>query len=254
MFTPKSLHVQLTELFQHKPFFSRDELFIFYKQYDAELNEGTFGWRIHDLKKKHIIKDVRKGIYTLEHKQFFSPHLDNTIKKIAFFLSSIDPPTNYNIWSTAWLNEFIELQATSFIYVLEVEKDSMSSVFHKLKDAKKHINVFLKPDEKVIENYISETSQSIVIEPKLTRAPVSKKDHLVIPTLEKILVDLFCDEKLFFAYQGKQLVKIYESCLEKYFINFSRLFNYAKRRNREEAIKGFLTAHDRLYDKVKQLI
>ena len=169
MFTRKSLHVQLTELFQHKPFFSRDELFSFYKQYDSELNEGTFGWRIHDLKKKDIIKDVRKGVYTLEHKQVFSPHLDNTIKKIAFFLSSIDPPTNYNIWSTAWLNEFIELQATSFIYVLEVEKDSMSSVFHKLKDAKKHINIFLKPflfrcdNSHSISNEFGEIIKSIVL-------------------------------------------------------------------------------------------
>ena len=81
-----------------------------------------------------------------------------------------------------------------------------------------------------------------------------KVKGIIFPTLEKILVDLFCEEKLFFAYQGQQLVKIYEACLDKYSINFSRLFNYAKRRKRDEALKSFLMANNRLHEKIKEII
>ena len=75
---------------------------------------------------------------------------------------------------------------------------------------------------------------------------------VAVPTLEKILVDLYCDEKLFFAFQGSQLDKIFEGAFEKYSINLSRLINYAKRRNREEGVKQFLLKN--LGEKVKDLI
>jgi hypothetical protein len=129
----------------------------------------------------------------------------------------------------------------------------MQGMFYSLKDAKVASNIFLKPDEKVIETYISELTEAIVIEPMITRAPTMKIKNIVCPTLEKVLVDLYCDDKLFFAYQGHQLVKIYEACFDKYFINFSKLFNYAKRRKREEAIKGFLAQNPNLYNKIKEV-
>jgi hypothetical protein len=58
-----------------------------------------------------------------------------------------------------------------------------------------------------------------------------------------MLVDVFCDADLFFAYQGHQLVQIFQSACSRYHVNFSRLLNYAKRRNRKQEIADFLLAH-----------
>jgi hypothetical protein len=77
---------------------------------------------------------------------------------------------------------------------------------------------------------------------------------IVLPTLEKILVDLFCDPKLYFAFQGQQLVKIFEGALAKYVINYSRLLNYAKRRHREDALKEFLLEQPGLHNEVISVI
>jgi hypothetical protein len=250
----KQLETQLIQQFTGREIFSRDELFSFFKQYEPDLKEGTFGWRIYDLKQKHIIKDVKKGFYTLEQKQPFRPVPDAMIEQLGNFLQNSFLIHFYNVWTTAWLNELIELQATSFLYILEVDKESIQEVFFTLKDKGKFQNLFLKPDQRVIETYISELREAIVIEPMITRAPVFKMKNIIFPTLEKILVDLYCDEELFFAYQGYQLVKIYEACMEKYLINYSRLFNYAKRRNREEALKNFLDENDTLREKLKEII
>ena len=45
---------------------------------------------------------------------------------------------------------------------------------------------------------------------------------------------------------------IYENAINQYTINFTKLFSYAKRREREHEIKQFLTNH--LFHRVKDII
>jgi hypothetical protein len=247
----KNIKNLLLSRFEGQEYVSRSELYEFYREFDPDLNEGTFGWRIYELKQKHIIKDVRKGIYTLESKQTFKPEFNKTILKIARILESSFDHHAYNIWNTAWLNEVSELQATSFLIILEIDKDSVERVFYTVKDAGVN-NVYLKPDKNMIATYISELPEAVVVEPMISRAPVRKLKNVIIPRLEKILVDLYCDEELFFAFQGNQLVKIFEGCFQKYLINFSTMFNYARRRHREDMLKEFLGIN--FPDQVKELL
>ncbi len=230
--------------------FTREDLLNFYHLYDPQINEGTFGWKIYDLKKKQIIETVKKGVYTLVKRKTFKPELDRTILKVAHILENSFSVHFYNIWNTSWLNEFIELQATSSIIILETDKDSMEGVFYQLKD--KNMTPYLKPDDTVIERYLAEEKEAVVVKPMISRAPTHRLKNTVIPSLEKILVDLYCDEKLFFAYQGQQLERIYAGSFEKYIINLSRLLNYAKRRGRQEDIKSFLLSN--LPENIKSLI
>ncbi len=241
---------ELVSRFANIEMFTREELFDFFRSFDPNLNEGTFGWRVYDLKKRNIIETIKKGVYQLVYKQKFKPEPDKKIIAIGKILAT--PLCDYyNIWSTSWLNEFIELQATSSMTILEVDKDSVERIFYSLKD-KGYENVYLKPDEKVLDRYVSELTEAIVIKPMISRAPTQMVSKVAVPTLEKILVDLYCDEKIFFAFQGNQLNKIFEGAFEKYGINLSRLFNYAKRRSREESVKQFLMKN--LSEKVKDLI
>jgi len=252
MFTKRYIESKLVEDFKGMGVFSRQDLLDFYRELEPDLKESTFGWRIYDLKKRHIIKDVKKGSYTLEEKQRFRPEPDKTILKISKFLETSFDHHLYNIWNTAWLNEITELQITSFMIILEIDKDSVESVFHHLKDTGSFNNIFLRPDESVINTYISESIEPIILKSMVSKAPIVKVKSVFVPTIEKILVDLYCDEKIFFAFQGHQLIKIYENCLDKYIINYSRLFNYARRRKREEAIKEFLVIN--LNEKVKEIL
>jgi len=139
----------------------------------------------------------------------------------------------------------------SFLIILEVDKNSVEGVFYTIKDAG-FSNLYLKPDKKTIATYISELKEAVIVEPMISRAPVRKLKNVMIPRLEKILVDLYCDDELFFAFQGSQLVKIFEGCFEKYLINFSTMFNYARRRHREDTLKEFLDNH--FPAKVKEIL
>ncbi len=233
---------KLTSRFQHGEHFTREELFDFYKRFEPDLKLGTFGWRIYDLKKKNIIESTRKGVYTISGKPHFIPEVNKKIQKINSFIKKNFIELNYNLWSTGWLKEFTVLQAANEMIILETEKDSMESVFYYLKD-QPFKNIFLKPDKNLMGKYISEESEAIIIKPMISRSPVQPVKKISTATLEKILVDIFCDETIFYAYQGSEMINIYNHALKRYSINFSMLFNYARRRRRLEALKAFMQKH-----------
>ena len=52
---PKIIENRLIEEFKDRDTFSREELFDFFRYFEPNLKEGTFGWRIYDLKNKNII-------------------------------------------------------------------------------------------------------------------------------------------------------------------------------------------------------
>ena len=115
---------------------------------------------------------------------------------------------------------------------------------------------YLNPDEKAIDFYISESQNPVIIKKLITRSPISKRAEKKIkfytPLLEKILVDLFTENKLFYFYQGAELMHVYENALKNYTLNYTKLFSYAKRRDREQDIKQFMT--NNMYHLVKDII
>jgi hypothetical protein len=148
------------------------------------------------------------------------------------------------MWEITWLNEFALHQTSNSSLFIEIEKGFEESLFYELKDTM-YKEVFLNPDKKVINFYIAESNQPIIIKRLLTRAPLSKRTEQRVkfytPTLEKILVDLFAEEQLFYYFQGSDLMYIYEHAITSYSVNFTRLFSYAKRRERERDTKEFMT-------------
>lgn len=233
---------ELVQHFQTRNYFSREELYNFYKQFEPGLNEHTFEWRIHNLKRKNIIKPLHKGIYTISSRPLFIPGISKNIQKISHRIKSNFTGVTYNLWETRWLMEFTRHQATVLIIILEADKDIIESIFYLLKD-KGFKNVFLKPDRNLMEKYISEEYESILVKPMISRSPIQEINKIPVATLEKILVDLFCDTAIFYPYGGSELVNIYSHAFESYAINFSKLFTYAKRRRRKAQIKKFIMEH-----------
>jgi len=54
-------------------------------------------------------------------------------------------------------------------------------------------------------------------------------------------VDLFCDKKLLTAYQGSELIYIFNNAYRRYSIDFTKLFSYAQRRSKEADLIDFLS-------------
>jgi len=205
---PKIIENRLIEEFQDRDAFSREELFDFFRYFEPDLKEGTFGWRIYDLKNKNIIKSIQRSYYTISYKPKYKPEISGEILKLAKVISERFEDVKHCIWDTDWINEFAQHQS----------------------------------GKKLI---ISESQNPVIIKKLITRSPISKRTEKRVkfytPLLEKLLVDLFTEKKLFYFYQGAELMHVYENVLKNYTLNYTKLFSYAKRREREQDIKQFMT-------------
>ena len=252
---PKIIENKLIEEFKGRGSFSRQELFEFYRYFEPDLKEGTFGWRIYDLKNKNIIRSLKRGLYAISYKPKYKPEVSKELIKLAKKITYTFEDTRHCLWETKWLNEFSQHQTSKRIVLIEIEKDFIESLYYELKDSSRS-ELFLNPDDKAIEFYIAESEYPVVIKKLITRSPIArrteKKLKFYTPLLEKILVDLFAEEKLFYYLHGSELMHIYENAISKYAINFTKLFSYAKRRDREQEIKQFMTNH--MYHLVKDVI
>lgn len=240
----KIIEKKLIEEFKNRKAFSRKELLAFYRHFEPELKEGTFGWRISDLKKKNVIKPIRRGYYIISNKSTYEPDISAEILKLAKVLSGRFEGVKHCIWDTNWINEFARHQATKRLIIIETEKDLVESLYYELKDALR-FDFYLNPDKKIIDYYVSESQNPVIIKKLITRSPITnrteKRTKFYTPMLEKILVDLYAESNLFYFYQGAELMHIYENALKNYTINYTKLFAYAKRREKEQDLKQFIT-------------
>lgn len=142
------------------------------------------------------------------------------------------------MWNTSIINEFSIHQTNQHFLILEAEKETTQAVFIYLNEQKK--NVFLKPTKEVFERYIIDKENVIIVKALISEAPIQNIKDFKTSTLEKTLVDLFCDDIIFSAYQGNEMKKIYKNAFSKYSINESKLLRYANRRGKKEELKDYL--------------
>lgn len=230
---------KLKQTFKGRETLSRQELFDFFLQFEPDLKETTFRWRIYNLKDKNIISPISRQQFTLAHKPVFEPLLGEHERKISTLIKKRFKELKFAVWSTRIINEFMLHQPARFITIVEVEKDAVEPVFYFLKDSSIK-DVFLDPEEKEIDRYISGLENAVVVLPLVSKAPIQGIKNTATITIEKLLVDLFSDKQLFNAYQGRELAHIYNNAYNRYTIDFTKLFSYATRRRKAEDLKNFL--------------
>jgi hypothetical protein len=231
---------QLTKEFTGRASFTRKELFDFYLRYDPELKENTFRWRIYNLKEAQLISPISRGLFTLDYKPVYKPEIDKNLKRFSANIEKQFPSMRFCLWPTRILNEFMLHQPGRHIMIIEAEKDALEHVFHYMKD-KDTKSVYLLPTARDMEWYINEEETAIIIEPLISKAPIQTVNGTPTVTLEKMIVDLFADQKLFSTFQGSELINIINTAYKRYQLDFTTLFSYAKRRRKEKDLMKYLS-------------
>ena len=228
------------EFFKNKPVFTINDLRKYYRSIDSNFKESAFKWRIHDLKQKKLIRSVKRGVYTLQSRPVYQPVISDKLRKKYKEIKKEFPYSKCCVWETRWLNELMTHLPGNFMDFIEVENEATQSVFYFLQNRSSRGKIYFKPSEKEIEQYIAANRQSIIIRSLVTQAPTKEQDGICIPKLEKILVDLFVEKSLFIAYQGQELINIFENAYNQFSVNLSTLFRYAHRRKKKVQLKDFL--------------
>lgn len=173
---------------------------------------------------------VRKtrGVYARRTSSSFQVVLKEQERAICSLIRKSLPLISYCIYNGETLaplqHHVFENKAT----YLEVERDAVETVFHICKD--NGFESYKSPSKEMTRDYIDLGKPVVIVKPLVTESPLTQKDGIMVPTLEKLLVDLCKDEDFYFL-QGVEETYIMENAWSLYDINESRLKRYAKRRN-----------------------
>ena len=74
----------------------------------------------------------------------------------------------------------------------------------------------------------------------VSEAPLQSIKDVNTITIEKMLVDIFCDDIIFSAQQGSEMRGFINEALNKFTVNENRLHRYAGRRKSKEYIIKYL--------------
>lgn len=229
--------------FKNRDFFTRIDIRNFFENYEPDIKEGTLGWRIYELNHKNIIRSVKRGLYTISNQKEYTPAVSAQIFKLGKKIQERYEEVNYCIWNSSWLNEFSRHQTNKDLIIIEIEKEFTESLYYYVKDNFK-FDVYLNPNSDTINFYVTESKNPIIIKKLITKSPLTevsiKKTKISISAIEKIIVDIYADKKMFYFYDGAEKKYIYENIINNYSVNFTTLFSYAGRREKKDELKAYL--------------
>ena len=224
--------------------FSLGDISFFYKKYNQDISQSAIRTRISRLVEKGIIQRIGRGKYKIGNEKLFTPIIDAKQKHIYKTIYTQFPDLRFSIWHTSLFSEFMVHQPAVYYTIIETESDKdnrtlySQSVFDFLKE---HNNeIFHNPNVEIIKNYVSESNKSIIVMPMISEAPLQIIDNILTVTLEKILVDIYCNKELFSAQQGSEKAHIFSDAFSKYTVNTSQLLRYAARRGKKQQINEFI--------------
>ncbi|MBV6512440.1 MAG: hypothetical protein FMNOHCHN_01937 [Ignavibacteriaceae bacterium] len=244
MAAEKLLIDKIEHRFSGKPFFEAREIAAFYRMKEKEISPAAINWRIHFLVRSGVFQRIGKGKYVLGKGRSYFPEISGTLKTLFLRVTEEFPYSDVCIWNTSWFNEFMLHQPARFFTIIEISKETSEAAFYFLKDLKKQ--VFLEPDEEILEKYLSGDREAFVVKPLVTEAPTQIIKGVTTVTLEKMLVDIFCGEDIFAVQQGTELKTIFREALIKYTVNHSKMMRYADRRGKKEQLGRFLKSFSNL--------
>lgn len=231
---------KLQTLLRHERILSNTEIAALFREYESNLNQTTINWRIHSLVQSGIIDRVGRGKYAISSRYKFIPNISSRIHDLNLAVKKEFPYLNTCLWDTSILNEFMVHQPGLFYTIVEVEKDATESVFYFLKDQKQ--TVFINPSSEMLERYVQFDQHTLIVKNLITEAPTQLIEDVNTVTLEKVLVDIFCDTTLFSAQQGVEMRTIFQEAFRKYSLNVDKMFRYSARRGNKKKFGDFYSS------------
>lgn len=205
------------------------------------LKSPSIYWLINQLIDQGLLIRVGRNKYCVtaadSKRKVYHHQFSAALQKIIDDVAEQFPLIQFQAWEAIQFNRFANHQIAQNMFFIEVESMLESAVYEFLRENTNH-QVLLKPTIEICEIYAG--SDTIIVQNLITEAPVDQQaPHHVM--LEKLLVDLFADEKMQLFLETSEFSTILEDAFHTYVIDESKMFRYARRRNIADKIKKIIT-------------
>lgn len=240
------------EDFSDKKLVKKSELRDYATKHIPDMTEQEFRGVLYQLTTQSKIISSGSGIFLIREtkteyasnqvsfRKKYEPLPSGILKAIVSEVKVAFPDVELTVWETRELNQFMVHQPFINMIIIEAEKDSVESLFNTFAEIYPG-KAFLSPDQLVLERYILQQKEVIIISKSITQTPKGRtRSNWPYAKLEKILVDVFVNNDLFIFYQGNEMISIFEEAFKTYLIDEPSLFRYAGRRNAAKKLKEFV--------------
>lgn len=230
---------------------SINEITAFAERLNEKTSRKTVVWSVNDLVRQGKATRFGRGVYGFMAKPRFVPEVGEAANRACSLLSERFRYLVVTVTDSNVLGQFMNLQPFSTVVVIEAKKTATAAVQSALRQA--GIEAYAKSDYSRIERYIT-SSQPFIVRPELSVNPsLPQKSNIRTANLEKLLVDLVCDEDIYGQYQGEELLNIYKNATERYAVNFSQILKYAAQRKKKAPVVELLQGTV-VYNKIRSLV
>lgn len=147
------------------------------------------------------------------------------------------PYASMCLYEGRWIFPLMHHVAINNATYIEVERIAAESVFEWLRGTGKE--AYFRPDDEFIYRYVDLRKTVYIVKILTSQSPLSEIDGIPVPTLEKLLVDMYCDKD--FSYlQGAEYYHIMNAAQNMYPLSKKTLLRYASRRNVKEKIEKIM--------------
>lgn len=200
-----------------------------------EISKVTLSWYLKKMVEESLLYKLGRGIYTSMRicSTEYVPRLGKTAVTVFRKLSAQFRFIGISVFDGDVLADFQHHVSANHITYVEVDRDAMESVFHFLK--KEGYRTFLNPDKNFVYDNIDLSVKAIIVKPLITESPLITYNGIRTPSLEKILVDVLCDDDMDYLH-GAEWSRMFENAMSRYAINRTAILRYASRRNAKDRI------------------
>lgn len=225
---------QIIYTIPHQENFSREDFIAAFERKNKNRTKASGRYRFQKLLSNGEIYRVGRNQYRMaeDSKSHYSYHYSELSLDIAKKIEALYPELDFRIFELVQLNEFVNHQIAHNVIFIFVESELGSYVFDSLKE--RYIGkILLNPSIETFHQYWSDNM--IVIKKLVSESP--KGEGAVWETrLEKMLVDLVADKLLLSSVSSGEYDGIFHQAFRDFYIDESRLFRYASRRNAKSKI------------------
>ena len=218
------------------PDFGLQDLYV-HLEGEADISRQTISWYLTKLTESGQLRRIGHGKYAAQTKQQFTITPTDEQGYLSKELKQHWPFAHFCIYNGSVISPVQHHLAANDITYIETEREAMSVVFNHLRDEGR--TTYLRPSRDLIYNYIDLSKPAIFVKPLITESPVQESSGVLVPTLEKLLVDTQKDPD-FFYFQEAEGINIFRNAFSLYTINESRLLRYASRRGIRKEIETIL--------------
>lgn len=223
-------------------FFTSDELFSILDKQNSGKSISSYKMALDKLLKEKAVVRVGRNCYVLKDKKISDYfYLESTkVMKIENIMSKKFPLVEYQVFELNQLNNFLNHQIAHNVIFLSVEKDLDKYIFEELKEKFKG-DVLLNPTTEEYNLYWNENL--IVINRLRSESPKNRIEPFKAP-IEKFLVDIYADKIIKQTYSLSEYPNVLKEAFDKYIIDESKMFRYARRRNCEQKILDIISKNN----------